>query len=72
MPGKHYRYEIRKGPFQGKDCRIVKQDGTDRDYYEVCIRPESWRYKPVYLFIRSDCLRAKNGHGAKPTKRPRT
>ena len=71
MPGKQYRYTILKGPFRGKDCRIVKQD-ADRDYYEVRIRPLSWRYKPLSAFIRSDYLQAKNGHrpeaGRRPTK----
>jgi hypothetical protein len=69
MPTAHYRYLIGKGPFRGQDCRIIKQD-RDRDYYEVAIRPISWRYKPLNIFIRSDYLQAKNGHRPEATRRP--
>lgn len=69
MPGKHYRFVVIKGPFRGKDCRIVKQDG-DRAYYEVCIRPVSWRYKPYYVCVRSDYLQAKNGQRPQARRRP--
>ncbi len=52
MPGRHYKHELTKGPYEGEDCRIVEE--TAPGFVRVKIRQVR-----LLLSVPLDWLRKK-------------
>src|SRR5713101_332567 len=61
MPGGRFTHQLTEGPYQGRECRIIKQNPTNPALYTVELRPTS-KGQP-YESITAD------GHQLAPTAR---
>jgi len=61
MPGGRFTHQLTEGPYQGRECRIIKQNQTNPALYTVELRPTS-KGQP-YESITAD------GHQLAPTAR---